>query len=106
MCTLEGRWEQVYLFMLYVDDILLVTNNLALLYETKIFFQRTLRWRVWAMHKIEIHQDRCQYLISLSQKAYINKVFERFQMQKCLPSARFTMFLMSYVDDKREVFKL
>ncbi|XP_070015892.1 secreted RxLR effector protein 161-like [Nicotiana sylvestris] len=33
---------------------------------------------------IEIFRDRSQGLLRLSQKAYINKVLERFRMEKCL----------------------
>lgn len=32
---------------------------------------------------IEIFRDRSQGLLGLSQKAYINKVLERFKMEKC-----------------------
>ena len=35
---------------------------------------------------IEIFCDRSQELLGLSQKAYINKVLERFKMDKCLSS--------------------
>ena len=35
---------------------------------------------------IEIFQDISQGLLRLSQKAYINKVLERFRMKKCLSS--------------------
>jgi len=36
---------------------------------------------------IEIFRDRSQGLLDLSQKAYINKVLERFKMDKCLTSS-------------------
>jgi len=35
---------------------------------------------------IEIIHDRSQGLLGLSQKAYINKVLERFKMEKCSTS--------------------
>ena len=35
---------------------------------------------------IEIFRDRSQILLALSQKAYINKVLERFGMKNCSPS--------------------
>ena len=31
----EGQWEKICLFVLYVDDILLTTNNKGLLHEVK-----------------------------------------------------------------------
>ena len=35
---------------------------------------------------IEIFRNRSQGLLGLSQEAYINKVLERFRMEKCLAS--------------------
>ena len=35
---------------------------------------------------IEIHRDRSLGILGLSQKAYINKVLERFRMKSCSPS--------------------
>ena len=35
---------------------------------------------------IEIIRDRSQGLLGLSQKSYINKVIERFKMEKCFAS--------------------
>jgi hypothetical protein len=40
---LEGQWEQVYVLILYVDDILLASSDLGLLHETKNFSLRTLK---------------------------------------------------------------
>ena len=34
---------------------------------------------------IQIHRDRSRCILGLSQKAYINKVLERFNMQNCAP---------------------
>ena len=33
----EGQWEQVYILIMYVDNILLATNDLGVLSETKKF---------------------------------------------------------------------
>ena len=38
------------------------------------------------MIRIEIFRDRSQGLLGLSQKSYINKVLERFKMDKCSTS--------------------
>ena len=35
---------------------------------------------------IEINRDRQQFILGLSQKAYIKKVFERFGMENCSAS--------------------
>jgi len=37
MYIFEGLWEQIYIFNLYVYDILLATNDLDLLSETTKF---------------------------------------------------------------------
>ena len=86
---LKVRGSKFILLMLYVDDILLATNNLALLHETKSFLSKNFEMKDMGNASfvlgIEIYQDRCQCLIGLSQMAYINKVLERFQIQKRSP---------------------
>ena len=73
--------------VLYVDDILLATNDLGLLHETKKFLSRNFEMKdlgaATYVIGIEIFRDRSQGLLGLSQKAYINKVLERFKMDKC-----------------------
>ena len=73
--------------VLYVDDILLATNDLGLLHETKKFLSRNFEMKdlgaATYVIGIEIFRDRSQGLLGLSQKAYINKVLERFKMGKC-----------------------
>jgi len=76
--------------ILYVDDILLATNDLGLLSETKKFlfnnFEMKDMGEAYYVIGIEIFCDRSQGLLGLSQKAYINKVLERFRMDKCSTS--------------------
>nr|KYP73865.1 Retrovirus-related Pol polyprotein from transposon TNT 1-94 [Cajanus cajan] len=76
--------------ILYVDDILLATNDLGLLSETKNFLSNNFEMKnmgeVGYVIGIEIFCDRSQGLLSLSQKAYINKVLERFRMDTCSTS--------------------
>jgi len=75
---------------LYIDDILLATNDLGLLHETKKFLSSNFEMKdmgeVSYVIGIEIFRNRSQGLLGLSQKAYINKVLERFKMEKCLAS--------------------
>ena len=76
--------------ILYVDDILLATNDLGLLSETKKFLSNNFEMKdmgeAYYVIGIEIFRDRSQGLLGLSQKAYINKVLERFRMDKCSTS--------------------
>ena len=66
--------------ILYVDDILLATNDLSLLSETKKFLSNNFEMKdmgeAYYVIGIEIFRNRSQGLLGLSQKAYINKVLE------------------------------
>ena len=72
--------------ILYVDDILLATNDLGQSSETKRFLSNNFDMKdmgetyyvIW----IEILRDRPQGPLGLSPNAYINKVLERFIMDK------------------------
>ena len=76
--------------VLYVDYILLAIDDLGLLYETKKFLSKNFETKdmseVSYVIRIEIIRDRSQRLLELSQKAYINKILERFRMEKCSSS--------------------
>ena len=71
--------------ILYVDDILLASSDLGLLHETKKFLTKNFEMKdmgeVAYVIGIEIFRDQSQRLLGLSQKAYINKVLERFRME-------------------------
>ena len=73
--------------VLYVDDILLATNDLGLLHQTKKYLSRNFEMKDMGeatyVIGIEIFRDRSQGLLGLSQKTYINKILERFNMEKC-----------------------
>jgi len=80
-----------FIFMiLYVNDILLATNDLGLLSETKRFlsnnFEMKYMGETYYVIGIEIFCDRSQGMLGLSQNAYVNKVLERFRMDKCSTS--------------------
>ena len=78
---------RLFFLILYVDDILLATNDLGLLHETKKFLSRNFAMKDMGEASyvigIEIFRNRPQGLLGLSQKAYINKVLEKFRMEKC-----------------------
>ena len=73
----------------FVNDILLASNDLGLLCETKQtltrFFDMKDLGEASFVLGIEIHRDRSRHTLGLSQKAYINRILERFNMQNCKP---------------------
>ena len=73
--------------VLYVDDTLLATNDLGLLHQTKKYLSQNFEMKDMGeatyVIGIEIFHDRSQGLLGLSQKTYINKILERFNMEKC-----------------------
>lgn len=78
------------MLVLYVDDILLATNDLGLLHDTKKYLSNNFEMKDMGEASyvigIEIFRDRSQGLLGLSQETYINKVLERFRMEKCSSS--------------------
>ena len=82
--------SQVCFLVLYVDDILLATNDKGLLHEVKQFLSKNFDMKDMGEASyvigIKIHRDWFQGILGLSQETYINKVLERFQMKNCSPS--------------------
>ncbi|CAL9026013.1 unnamed protein product, partial [Prunus brigantina] len=76
--------------ILYVDDILLASSDLGLLHETKKFLSKNFEMKDMGEASyvigIEIFRDRSRGIVGLSQKAYIERVLERFGMENCSPS--------------------
>lgn len=74
-----------------MDHILLASSDLGLLHETKQFliqnFERKDMGEASYVIGIEIHRDKSQRLLGLSQKAYIERILERFGMKNCSPIA-------------------
>jgi len=71
-------------------DILLATNDLGPLHETKKFLSRNFEMKDMGEASyvigIQIFCNRSQGLLGLPRKAYINKVLERFKTERCLIS--------------------
>ena len=67
-----------------MDDILLASNNFDILQETKEFliqhFEMKDMGEATFVIGIEIHRDRKRRVLGLSQRAYIDKILERFWM--------------------------
>ena len=79
--------SKIIFLVLYVDDILLASNDLGLLHETKRFlfdnFEMKDLGEASFVLGIGIHHDRSRGILGLSQKSYISRVLERFNMSTC-----------------------
>ena len=75
--------------VLYFDDIFLAANDLDIIHETKKFIAKNFEIKDMgeASHVIgiKIFRDKLRGLLRLSQKAYIKKVLEKFNMNKYSP---------------------
>ena len=73
---LKVSGSKVIFLILYIDDILLATNDLGLLHETKKFLSSNFEVKdmgeVSYVIGIEIFHNRSQGLLGLSQKVYIS----------------------------------
>lgn len=73
--------------VLYVDDILLATNDINLLHDTKRFLSKNFEMKDLGdasfVLGIEILRDRSRGILGLSQRSYIEKILIRFGMQNC-----------------------
>ncbi|GJX36066.1 retrotransposon protein, putative, ty1-copia subclass [Tanacetum coccineum] len=74
----------VSFLILYVDDILLMRNNIPMLQDVKswlgkCFDMKDLGEAAYILG-IKMYQDRSRRLIGLSQNAYINKILKWFKM--------------------------
>jgi hypothetical protein len=75
----------VVFLVLYVDDILLIGNDIPMMEVVKSslrksFSMTNLGEAVYILD-IKIYRDRLKRLIGLSQDAYIDKILNRFNMQ-------------------------
>jgi hypothetical protein len=70
-----------------VDGILLASSDVHLLLETKGFLSSHFNMKDLGEASyvlgINIHRDRRNEVLGLSQKLYIEKVFKKFNMHKC-----------------------
>ena len=82
--------SKICFLVLYVDDILLASNDKGMLHEVKQFLSKNFDMKDMGEASyvigIKIHRDRSRGILGLSQETYINKVLERFRMKDCSPS--------------------
>jgi len=87
---IKTRGSSFIILVLYVDDILLASNSLGMIRETKEFLSKNFDMKDLGEASyvigIEIHRDRSRKILGLSQKAYINKILERYNMKNCSTS--------------------
>ncbi|CAH9069617.1 unnamed protein product [Cuscuta europaea] len=78
-----------FFLVLYVDDILLATNDIGMLHETKRFLSKYFEMKDLGEASfvlgIEILRERSQGILRLSQRNYVDKVLKRFGMEDCRP---------------------
>ncbi|GJX49475.1 retrotransposon protein, putative, ty1-copia subclass [Tanacetum coccineum] len=82
---LKASGSNVAFLILYVDDILLMGNNVTMLQEVKswlckCFSMKDLGEAAYIL-RIKIIHDRSKRLIALSQSAYLQKTLKKFRME-------------------------
>ena len=79
--------SKICFLVLYVDDILLATNDKDFLYEVKQFPSKNFVMKDMGEASyiigIKIHRERSRGILGLSQEIYINKFLKRFNMKNC-----------------------
>ena len=86
---LKRSKKSVLILSLYVDDILIVGNDMDSIVATKKWLSSTFEIKdMGEAHfvlRIEIVRDRSKKLLGLSQETYIKKILERFHMENSKP---------------------
>ena len=82
----ESEWELCSISILYVDDILLIGNNIEFLdsikgYLNKNFSMKDLGEAAYILG-IKICRDRSRRIIGLPQSTYLDKVLKKFKMDQ------------------------
>ena len=77
--------RKICYLVLYVDDILIATNDVETLYEVKQFLLKNFDMKDMGEASyvigIQIYRERSRGILGLSQDTYIKKVLERFWMK-------------------------
>nr|GEU93174.1 retrotransposon protein, putative, Ty1-copia subclass [Tanacetum cinerariifolium] len=82
---IKASGSYVAILTLYVDDILLMGNNIPMLQGVKSYLGRSFAMKDLGeaayILGIKIYRDRSKQLIGLCQNAYIEKILKRFYME-------------------------
>ena len=81
----KSSWSSVAFLVLYVDDILLIGNDVKLLesvkeYLNSQFSMKDLGEAAYILG-IKIYRDRSKRLLALSQETYLEKILKKFNME-------------------------
>ncbi|GKB11024.1 retrotransposon protein, putative, ty1-copia subclass [Tanacetum coccineum] len=81
----KASGSYVTFLILYVDDILIMRNNIPMLQDVKSYLGRCFAMKdlgeVAYILGIKIYRDRSKRLIGLCQSAYIEKILKRYYME-------------------------
>ncbi|GJS46402.1 retrotransposon protein, putative, ty1-copia subclass [Tanacetum coccineum] len=81
----KASGSYVTFLILYVDDILIMGNNIPMLQDVKSYLERCFAMKdigeAAYILGIKIYRDRSKRLIGLCQSAYIEKILKRFYME-------------------------
>ncbi|GJU31945.1 retrotransposon protein, putative, ty1-copia subclass [Tanacetum coccineum] len=81
----EASGSNVTSLILYVDDILIMGNNIPMLQDVKSYLGRCFAMKDLGeaayILGIKIYKDRSRRLIGLCQSAYIEKILKRYHME-------------------------
>ncbi|CAM8993751.1 unnamed protein product [Rhodiola kirilowii] len=99
--------SKVAFLVLYVDDILLIGNDIPMLESVKEWVKQCFSMKDLGKAEyilgIKIYRDRSKRLLGLSQGTYIDKILDRFKMQDSKKG--FYPCNMVYISARRSVLK-
>ncbi|GKA96805.1 retrotransposon protein, putative, ty1-copia subclass, partial [Tanacetum coccineum] len=82
---IKASRSYVTFLILYVDDILIMGNNILMLQDVKSYLGRCFAMKDLGeaayILRIKIYRDRSKRLIGLCQSAYIEKILKRYYME-------------------------
>ncbi|KAJ9551376.1 hypothetical protein OSB04_015421 [Centaurea solstitialis] len=82
----KASGSNVVFLVLYVDDILLIGNNVPMLQDVKIWLGKCFAMKDLGnaayILGIRIYRDRTKRLIGLSQSTYLDKILKKFNMSE------------------------
>ena len=85
MCVQENQWDRNYFCSSYVDDILLIGNDVGILSSMKAWISKTFSMKdlgeTTYILEIHIYRDRSKKLLGLSQSIYIDTIVKRYGME-------------------------